>query len=104
MARNWYQEQEDDMDERNESFGRDFVSSFMKKEEPKEKPKKEILKQNIVAKIYTHKNGQLSFFEDIPSYEKIGTNRGVEYIKYSKRGEPVKERGYIEEYLPELED
>ena len=96
MARNLYQEQEEDMEDRNEAFGRDFVAS---RTQQNQQP---ILKMPYVAKIYVHKSGQLSFFEELKPQQKIGTNRGVEYIKLTKGGRSV--RNYVEEYVPELDD
>lgn len=95
MARNWYQEQEDEMEDRNESFGRAFVESLKKEQQ-------EILKQKELAKLYTHRNGQLSLFEEIvPEHKFVGTTRGI--IKLTKRDYGFSEE-YIEEYGPEFED
>jgi len=98
MGRNWYEDWEDEQDEINESFGRDFVANYQKTEQ------QQIIKNEVVAKLYTHKNGQISLFKELAPTQRIGSNRGIEYIRLSKRDEAVKVRKYVEEYVPELEN
>ena len=96
MGNNWYNDWEDEHDEINQSFGRDFVQGHLKEQQS-------VVKNSIVAKLYTHQSGQISFFEEKP-HLRVGSTRGVEYVLLSKRDEPVKVRQYIEEYIPENEN
>lgn len=93
----WYENWEDENEDANEAFGRDFVKCHLKEQQEK-------IKNEVVAKLYTLKNGQISLFEELKPSQRIGTNRGVEYVKLSKRDDAVIERRYVEEYLPELDE
>lgn len=99
MGRNWYQDMEDELEERNEAIGRAFIAAN----------KPELLKQEPVKE--STESLQLSLFEEAEQAEKksgikegrVGSTRGTEYILLSKRGRPVKVR-YEEGYGPEVED
>lgn len=96
MARNWYQEVEDDMDERNEAIGRAFVAA--KNLQTQKENKEEIFKNPT----------QMSIFGDEETSKKqsnrVGTNRGVEYVRLIKDDPSVRIMRYEEEYVPELDD
>lgn len=96
MARNWYQEMEDDMDERNEAIGRAFVAA------------KNLQVQNEIKKEIPITPTQISIFgEDQTKEEKpnrVGTNRGYEYVRLVKGDPSIRIMRYEEEYVPELDD
>ena len=96
-GRSWYFEAEDDIDERNEEIGKAFVASLKTEPQP-------IVKTMAVAKLYTHENGQISLFEEVPKAQRIGSTRGIEYVLIAKQGHHIIERTYVEEYGPEIED
>ena len=98
MAGNWYLEQELEREDRNESFGQDFIKWRLEEQD-------KILKSQQMAKIYTHKNGQLSLFEEVvPQHRYAGTTRGM--LKITKREDKAEYgvAGYMEGYGPEVEN
>lgn len=96
MKRSWYYEQEDELEDRNEAFGKAFVASRLQNQS-------EVVKSHVIAKLYTHKDGQLSLFEEQAQHQRVGSSRGIEYVKLTKRGDIVMERSYVEEYGPEVD-
>lgn len=90
MWRDWYLDAEEDIEDRNESFGRDFVASGEKgfKDNEVQNPQVlGILKSEKINKLYTCEGGQLSIFEQVKSptnHIKFATER-KENIRLTKR-------------------
>lgn len=102
-GRSWYYDTEDELDERNEQLGKAFIAGLNNQSNQPT----EALKSFTPMKLYTHKGGQMSFFEEIsqPQVEtRVGSTRAVEYVLIAKQGHHITKRTYIEEYGPELDD
>ena len=88
MTRSWYLEAEDEIDDRNESFGRDYV----------ERMNKCITKSNTLTKLHTYEGGQLSLFEPIQKETSQETTSEIKLesdtennIRLTKRDETLEE-------------
>ena len=96
MAGNWYQEMEDDLEVRNEAIGRAFVAA--RNRQMQEENEKKITAKTEQVSILEKENSSKT------KQNRVGTNRGVEYVRFVKRDPSVKVMRYEEEYVPELDD
>lgn len=96
MAGNWYQEMEDDLEDRNEAIGRAFVAA--RNRQMQEESEKKITAKTEQVSILEKENSSKT------KQNRVGTNRGVEYVRFVKRDPSVKVMRYEEEYVPELDD
>lgn len=96
MAGNWYQEMEDDLEDRNEAIGRAFVAA--RNRQMQEENEKKITAKTEQVSILEKENSSKT------KQNRVGTNRGVEYVRFVKRDPSVKVMRYEEEYVPELDD
>ena len=97
MGKNWYQDLEDDLDERNEAIGRAFVAA--NNPELVTKDPEPARSEPVQLSIFGDEEKEVK--EKHPKQGRVGSTRGTEYILLTKRGQPVRVR-YEEGYGPEL--